>query len=351
MGQSMRTTTKTILVADDDRTTRTLVAQMLRNEGYRVEQADCGEACLVTSLERNVDGFLVDVKMPGLGGIELCRRLRGVAKYKHTPIIFVTSADEGEKLEEVFAAGADDFISKPVNPVILKARLSGHFERLEYLLEVERVRENMSRYISTRTQRMVEAYAIIGRAPEPEEREVCALFSDVRGFTALSQRLEPNALFVNLSRQLGMQVDTVYHYGGYIDKFAGDGIMAVFDMPERAEMACRCALEIIRCCGPAQADSLEDFQLGIGIHAGTVLIGNIGSEGHLDYSVIGENVNVAARLCASAAPGSILASDAVAEMAGNVDGVEFFGRRALELRGIREPVGAYTVLQKETVAG
>lgn len=336
---------RTVLVADDDRTTRVVLAYMLRRDGYRVEQAERGEKCLILAAERPIDAFLVDINMPGLGGIELCRRLRGMERYRATPIIFVTALDESSKLQEVFEAGADDFISKPVDPVTLRARLTGHLQKAGYFLEMERIRRNMSRYISTRTQRMVEAYSVSGELPLPEQHDVCVLFSDVRGFTALTRVMEPERLFERLSRHLGMQVDTVYRHGGYIDKFGGDGVMAVFESEDAALNACRCALDIMDRTRRAHGgEGARMFELGIGIHAGPVLIGNIGSEEHLDYSAIGETVNLAARLCGCAEPMSIVVSESVRLRAAGEAGLRFGDPRPVQLRGIQEPVQVYALL-------
>lgn len=339
-----RDATKTILVADDDRTARTVLARILESDGFKVVQAERGEKCLFLSMEKAIDGFLVDLNMPGLDGVELCRRIRSLERHKLTPIICVTGYDDDTAVSRAFAAGADDFIAKPVNPTTLRARLSGHLQKMDYMKEMERVRKNLNRYISRRTQTMVEAYSITGILPMPEQHDVCVVFSDVRGFTQLSQELEPTTLFNVLSRHLGMQVDCVYRYGGYIDKFAGDGIMAVFDSERRVAEACRCALEII---DTTQSESLgrieRKLELGIGIHAGSALVGNIGSDKHLDYSVIGETVNLAARLCGCAEPMSIVVSRDIVDRAHTEPDLAFTAPCEVKVRGVRDPVTVYNV--------
>ena len=127
---------KTILVTDDDRTTRLLVSRMLENENYKVETSERGEKTLFTALEKNIDAFLIDLRMPGLNGIEICRRLRAIPRYKMSPIICITSLEDDSNLREVFAAGATDFINKPINPVVLKSRLQAHLQKVEYFYVV-----------------------------------------------------------------------------------------------------------------------------------------------------------------------------------------------------------------------
>ena len=335
---------RTVLIVDDDRVTRSVLEKMLVEDGYKVELADHGEKCLFLSLQKRIDAFLLDVRMPGMNGVEVCRRLRSMERYRLTPIIIITAADDSTQLREVFEAGADDYIVKPVKSVTLKARLKGHLQKMDYFLEMERVRENLNRYISTRTQSMVEAYSVTGSLPPPEQVDVCVMFTDVRGYTALSQTLEPTTLFYKLSRHLGMQVDCVYRHGGYIDKFGGDGIMAVFDSSDRASRACRCALEIIGLTKMDQvAGETPVMELGIGVHMGPVLIGNIGSEDHLDYSAIGATVNLAARLCGCADPMSIVVSNAVSDAGSGDHRLSFGRRRQVDIRGIRDPVSVCDV--------
>lgn len=191
---------------------------------------------------------------------------------------------------------------------------------------------------------MVETYSITGVLSLPEQQDVCVMFSDVHGFTQLSQELEPTTLFNVLSRHLGMQVDRVYRHGGYIDKFAGDGIMAVFDSDQRVTEACRCALEIME---TTQSESMGRNErmlgLGIGIHSGTALVGNIGSDKHLDYSVIGETVNLAARLCGCVEPLSIVVSENIVSAAGTEPDLYLTALCQAKVRGVCDAVTVFNV--------
>lgn len=344
---SMHKDRYTVLVADDDRTTRNVLARLLSRDSFSVELAASGEQCLRLALDKTVDAFLVDIRMPGLGGLELCRQLRAQENYRITPIIFITALEEEDMLSIVFDAGATDFIAKPINPVVLKARLQGHIQKVEYYLEMERVRRYLNRYVSPRTQQMVEAYATTDQLPGPEQREVCVMFSDVRGFTTLSRETEPEILFNSLNRLLAMQVDTVYQYGGYVDKFSGDGIMAVFDSRDKARNGCHCALEILQQAAQLQSSTSQpSLPVAIGIDMGLVLIGNIGSQEHLDYSVVGPSVNLASRLCSNAEPMSIEVSGAVVSKAGD-EGFRFSPPLAVNIRGIDEPVSIYRLQQAD----
>ena len=302
----------TILIVDDEPTTRKIGRRYLERDGYIVAEAENGEEAINLAEDSNLGGILLDLEMPGIDGIETCRRIRSIVKHKVTPILIITAKDEDVALADAFEAGCDDFIVKPINPIVLHARLKGHIHRTDLYYQLEQVRKNLNRYVSPRTQKMVEKYSGTGEYPPPEKREFCILFADIRDFTQLSQNIEPEYLFTLLSQHLAYQVELVYQYGGYVDKYAGDGIMAIFEGPDMAIRCCLCALDII-----AHAQNLVSreekhlFAVGCGLAKGPAIIGNIGSPEHLDYSVVGETVNFAARLCGLAGPMSIVVSESV----------------------------------------
>lgn len=343
---AMKKAAFTVLVADDDATTRAVLSKMLEFSGYRVITADRGEKCLFLALEKKIDAFLIDINMPGLSGIEICKRIRAMARYKVTPVIFITSMDDHSDLNEAFVVGATDFINKPASQTVLSARLRSHLQTVEYFKELEQIRNYANRYISIRTRRMVEAYSTTGLRPTPELHEVCIMFTDIRGFTSLAHQIDLETLFDGLSNHLGMQVDKVYKYGGYIDKFGGDGLMAIFDGDDMAIQACYCALEIIESSMKFMkiADQ-HDLPVGIGIHYGEVMIGNIGSAEHLDYSAIGETVNIAARLCGSAEPMHINVSEELVSFAQMDPDLYFTEPKLVRLKGLDDPVPVYQVFR------
>ena len=291
---------KRVLVVDDMSAPRMVVATALANHGVDIrEAADADEAMRIAEAEA-IDGFIVDIHMPGTGGIELCRAIRAMGAYRNSPIIFITTMDQSEALQWALDAGGDDFIRKPVQAVVVRARLRSLLEKTAYLNQLELMSLSLQRYVSPRTEEMARTFASTGVLPPPRRQEVCVLFSDVRGFTELSQEVEPEVLLEILSEHLGSQVNIVHQHGGYIDKFAGDGLMAVFDGEDRALKCCLCALDILDAT-KEHVEELKIHQLGIGIHAGSVIVGNLGSSKRLDYTLIGKTVNLAARLCSMAA--------------------------------------------------
>ena|SRR2546422_9466259 len=343
--------TRSILVVDDDDLVRSTIAAMIEREGYIVLEAETADQAITIARTSRIDAFLLDMEMPKKSGMELCRNIRAMVAYKVTPILFVTGAGEQSHLAGAFAAGCDDFINKPVDAVVLRGRLKGHLDRLSYYEELERARQELNHYLSKRTREVVEAASRSGKVLRPEHRDVVVLFTDIRGFTALADEMEPEKLFSLLNAWLADQVDLVYEFGGYVDKFGGDGLMAVFDGEDRVGQSCLCALRMME--SARKSDGSEDDkirQLAIGIHVGNVVIGKIGSPEHLDYSAIGTTVNLAARLCGHADPMSIVASKAVRDAAPNNGRLHFHSEKQIAVRGLKESVTVYALTERGSAA-
>ncbi|MBI2320044.1 MAG: adenylate/guanylate cyclase domain-containing protein [Betaproteobacteria bacterium] len=189
---------------------------------------------------------------------------------------------------------------------------------------------------------MARIYARTGVLPPPRRHEMSVLFTDVRDFTELSQQLEPDELFQALSEHLAAQVGLVYAHGGYVDKFAGDGMMAVFDGEDMTLRSCLCALDILdfsRSRVETQGGKIN--QLGMGIHTGHAMIGNLGSSEHLDYTLVGGTVNLAARLCGVASRLSIVVSQSVRDALAGDPRVCFSRERRAMMRGFEHPILIY----------
>jgi len=333
---------KTILIIDDVSAIRELFSRFLRTDGYDVVEAETGEVALKLAENSHFDGILLDLNMPGIGGIETCRRLRGLKRHKFTPILIITSEEKTSTLLQAFEAGCDDFITKPINSVVLCARLKAHIHRSELSKQHAHTQDILTRYVSPKIQHILEQYADTEDIPPPEKRDLCILFTDIRGFTQLAQKIEPEELFTLLSEHLARQAELVYQHGGYVDKYAGDGITAVFEGDDMEQRSCLCAQDII-----AHAQDLiikkqnHLFAVSCGISKGPVVIGNIGSKEHLDYTVVGETVNLAARLCGCAGPISIIVTDKVHSAAKDDSHLLFLPRDDINIKGFEKPVIIY----------
>lgn len=340
----------TVLVVDDHRFSRTVLSRILNAAGYRVDVAKSAPEALDRVRYCEPDAFILDTEMPGMDGIELCWRLREQLRFRVTPILVCTTSEDRYLLRSAFTAGCDDFLVKPLEPLLVVARLGGLIKKFDFYKQLEGVRADLARYVSPRIRKVIESRAENPNAsPLPQQREVCVLFSDIRGFTALSQCIEPTELFRAVSQHLGTQVECVYAHHGYVDKFGGDGVMAIFDGDEMAYDACHCALDIMDRVDalPPLSDS-SPVPVGVGIHTGPVVIGNIGSGDHLDYTAIGETVNVAARLCGHAAPRDVIVSQAVHEAVESAATFAFGKGESVTIRGLASPVTLYHLRRSTT---
>jgi class 3 adenylate cyclase len=339
---------KKILVVDDMESLRVLISGLLAQAGARTFEASGGEQALRIIANQPIDAFVLDIQMPGMSGIELCRSIRAMERHRATPIVFITALDETRALEEALQAGGDDFIHKPIHLVVLRARLNNLLQRSAYLHEAEMMSLSLQRYVSPRTEEIARIYASTGVLPAPKRQDVCILFSDVRGFTELSHDMEPEALMDILSEHMATLVPLVYEHGGYVDKFAGDGLMAVFDGDDMVLKGCLCALDMLEASRRNLAtEKLKIRQMGIGIHRGDAVLGNLGSARHLDYTLIGKTVNLAARLCSMAESLSIVVSQNVRESLEGDARVRFDNERRVSVKGFKEPIAVFDLSRGE----
>jgi class 3 adenylate cyclase len=332
---------KTVLVVDDTAVARMLAADILGTAGIAIVEAETGEQALKRAAENPIDAFLLDIKLPDMNGIELCRSLRAMEPYRNAPMIFVTALDQREVLQWAVEAGADDFIQKPLHAMVLRRRLANLLQKAAYVKKVESMSLSLRRYVSPRTEEIARVYATYGKLPAPRRQDACILFSDTRGFSDLSPEPEPEDLFALLGGALAAQVAAVNRHDGYVDKFSGDGVMAVFDSGNMAAKCCNCALEILDHSKRFAAQKgMAGIRLGIGIHMGPAVVGNLGSDEYLDYTLVGATVNLAARLCGLALQ-SIVVSQTVRDAAANAPGLAFGSERTETIRGFRDPVTVY----------
>lgn len=333
-----------VLVVDDEPASRTALSRILEAAGYRTRLIGSMAAVRRYLARHQPAAFVLSAEMDGVDGIDLCWRLREDGRFRMTPILVATATEDRYLLRAAFTAGADDFLVKPLEPLVVVARLGGLLKKADYYKQLEAARAELARYVSPRIRTLVERRL---HSEEPEQtapalEDVCILFSDIRGFTALSQTIDPPTLFRTVSEHLGVQVECVYRHGGYVDKFGGDGLMAVFDGERMGEDACLCALDIIERVAELKPTGCDGaVPIGIGIHAGAVVLGNIDTGDHLDYTAIGETVNVAARLCGYAEPQSVIVSEALRERVSPRGGVDFREPRSVQVRGVNEPLLLY----------
>ena len=337
---------------DDDEPVRDLVAEYLRGLGHRVVTADGGTAAQQVLRDDPPDLVVSDVHMPGMTGIELCRWIKDDARARFTPVILLTARSDLAARVAGLEAGADDFFAKPFEFLELRARI-GSLLQLKQLHDDVATKNDLLRTLFGRFVSEDVAAEVV-RDPRRyltvsgEKREVTVLFGDLRGFTPLADGLDPHEVVQILNAYLSLVVDAVFALGGTLDKFRGDGVMAIFGapvaQPDDAARAVRCAVALQRAIGALSFPRFPDLQLhmGIGINTGIVVAGPIGSPRRMDYTVVGSEVNVAQRFEANAGPGQVLITGSTYSRVKGLVRVRELG--LLRVRGKTRGVMAYDVL-------
>ncbi len=361
-----------ILVVDDTPHNVKLLADLLGANGYQVSTAASGPEALQRLVTEGPDLVLLDVMMPGMSGYDVCRTIRESPETSLLPVVMVTALDPSEERVKGIEAGADDFLSKPINTTELLARVRSLL-RIRQLHETVRAQAaQLAEWAATLERRVEEQVTELGRlgrlkrflapqiadilsaegsrALEPHRRQVTVVFIDLRGFTAFAESAEPEEMMEVLAEYHAEMGRIVMAHEGTLAGFTGDGMMIFFNDPvevpnpeERAVRMAAAMSESGRTLSERWARLGHDMELGIGITTGYATLGMIGFEGRRDYAAIGSVTNQAARLCAAAAGGQILVSDRLLSKVEGIVEAEPIG--ALELKGLRRPVMTHNVLR------
>src|SRR5712692_3046217 len=289
-----------ILIVDDTPANLHILQLRLAANGYEIITAADGEEAIAAARQHQPDLILLDVMMPKMDGIQVCRKLRADPSLPFTPIIMVTAKTDSRDVVAGLEAGGDEYLTKPVDQAAQVAQL----ERLGRL----------RRFFSPQLAELI----VAGGADDPlktHRREVTVVFLDLRGFTPFAETAEPEEVMGVLREYHAKMGKLILEHEGTLERFAGDGMMVFFNdpvpVPNPAERAARMALVMrdrVRDLRLKWRKRGVDLDLGVGIAEGYATIGAIGFEGRLDYGAIGTVTNLAARLCGEAAGGQILIS-------------------------------------------
>jgi adenylate cyclase len=359
-----------VLVVDDQPANIRLLDAILSPRGYDVRRATSGQEALAVLDAEVVDLVLLDVVMPGMDGYELCRTIRERPDTAYLPLVMVTASGDEQRVRAL-EAGADDFLTKPIDRNELLARVASLARVKRYQDTIKRQSDELAAWNQELTARVDEQVSQIERMSrlrrflspqlaelivdtgdesflESHRREIVVVFCDLRGFTPFAEASDPEEVMGVLSELHAALGDLIFRFEGTLERFAGDGLMVFFNDPVRCEDGPARAIRMgvamrtrVRGLAEGWARQGHDLALGIGIAQGYATLGRIGFDGRYDYAAIGSVTNLASRLCGEAEPWQILVSERVFAAAGPMVVGEDAGRR--ELRGFSRHVHAFAI--------
>jgi adenylate cyclase len=362
-----------ILIVDDNPTNRDILVTRLALHGYDLSQAADGEEAVAAVKALLPDLVLLDVMMPKMNGIDACRLLKNDATLPFIPIVLVTAKADTRDVIAGLDAGADEYLTKPVDQGALVARVRAMLRLKALHDQTVTQAADLAKWNQTLEQRVSEQVTEIGRIGrlkrflppqiarlvttsghehllESHRRNVAVLCCDLRGFSAFSELAEPEEV-IQVMREYHVTLGTlVDKYEGTVERFTGDGLLVVFNDPVPCPDPCLRAVHVAvemrdEVAKLSQKWSRVGHELGfgIGIAYGYATLGTIGYEGRLQYSVTGKVANLAARLCGEAKDGQILIDINVCSAIEAHTDIEFIGE--LNVRGFSRPMKTFNVLK------
>ena len=283
----------TILIVDDEPVNLQVLQNHLSLENYAIAQAISGEDVFrVLDQGLRPDLILLDVMMPNMTGYEVTRKLRERFSASELPILMLTAKNQVNDLIEGLETGANDYLSKPIAKNELLARIRTH-------LQLANLNKAYSRFVPHEFLRLLGKDSIMDvNLGDQTQQEMSVLFADIRDFTALSEQMTPTENFKFINAYLSRMEPAILENGGFIDKYIGDGIMALF--PGDADQAVRAAIAMLRNLNHYNRDRAEKgdepVHNGIGINSGSMMLGTVGGQFHMNGTVISDTVNLAARI-------------------------------------------------------
>ena len=348
-----------ILAVDDREENRTLIQRQLEKNGHRVITASSGKEALRQLNEHEIDVVLLDLLMPVMNGMQVLQKIKDDAHLRAISVVMISGQQDIAEIIKCIEAGADDYLFKPFNPILLGARIKAGIDRKRwhdreetYRKQLERsekfIRATFGRYLSD------DIVSEILESPEGLELggdlcEVTILMSDIRSFTKLIETLPPAKVVKLLNRYLGTMSDIVMEHDGTIDEFLGDAILAVFGAPrsrsDDADQAVRCAIKMQLAMQEINlknaADKLPKISTGIALNTGSVIAGNIGSERRSKYGFVGYPMNVTSRIEDKTRGGEILISDSTKQKLR--DDYSISSSKEIKVKGLTSPLLVHSI--------
>jgi adenylate cyclase len=349
----------TVLVVDDSEQNRDMLSRRLKARGYSVITAENGYRALDLIRTKALDLVVLDIMMPDLSGLELLQCVRQHHSMAELPVIMATARDRSQDTVDALRLGANDYVTKPLDFPVVLARVETQLSLKRANVEIRRLAQELERrnqFIQKTFGRYLSEEVVSQLLDTPgglrlggEKRVVTILLADLRGFTAVAERLAPEEVVRVINNYLGVMADVITHYQGTIDEILGDAVLALFGAPvsrpddARRAVACAIAMQqaMQRVNETNRRQGLPEAQMGIGLNTGEVVVGNLGSQKRTKYGVVGSPVNLAGRIESYTVGGQILASEATLQSAG--PDVMAEGRLTLEAKGVKDPLTVYSL--------
>ncbi len=287
-----------LLVVDDNKVNRLLLTRSLELQGHSVASAENGRVALEMLRRDGFDLLLLDMEMPEMDGFQVLEQLVNDRKLRDLPVIVTSSLEGIANVVRCIELGAEDYLAKPVNPVLLKARIGASLEKKRLR---DQQKELMRRFATPEVAQDLQdsGFALGGKLVHAS-----VMFSDIRGFASLAESQSPEETFELLNTYYALMFDAISSHGGVVTLMMGDGLMSVFgapvSLPDHCESAVRAAQEMVELISlfnlERQATAKPMIKIGVGIASGEMVAGYSGTNERATYTCIGDIVNIAARL-------------------------------------------------------
>jgi adenylate cyclase len=287
-----------LLVVDDNKVNRILLARGLEQEGHKVDLVENGKLALEKLRTGTFDLVLLDIEMPEMNGYQVLETCLQDSELRDIPIIMTSSLDEVDSVVKCIELGAEDYLNKPINPVLLRARVNASLEK-------KRLRDEQRKLFRTfATKEVADELLKTGFSLGGKYVHASVMFADIRSFTTIGEQQDPSDTIELLNDYFALMFDAIIGHYGTVNQLEGDGLMAIFGAPMHhdghREHAVRAALEMIELLKgfniEQAARNKVQIKIGIGIASGKVIAGYTGTQHRATYTCVGDTVNLAARI-------------------------------------------------------
>ncbi|MBE9122965.1 response regulator [Tychonema sp. LEGE 07199] len=336
-----------ILIVDDEPVNIQVLVNNLLRENYAIAEASSGkEALALVDTGYKPDLILLDIMMPRMTGYEVCEKIREKFTAIEVPIVMLTAQNQVSDLVQGFNAGANDFLTKPFVKDELLARIKTH-------IRLAKINAAYGKFVPHDFLRFLGHESIVDvELGDQIQKEMTVLFSDIRSFTTISEAMTPQENFNFINSYLSRVSPVIRAYQGFIDKYIGDAIMALF--PESADDAVRAAVEmqkqVIVYNQHRQLSNYAPIAIGIGLHAGTLMLGTIGEQERMESTVIADAVNLASRLegLTKVYGSGILVTESILERLGDREQYLYRFVDRVTVKGKKSVVAVFEIYDAET---